>query len=213
MASQTVFPGWTAADFEVFEVEGLEPRMEALIQRVRPKFTDLGQQLQPVLNVCYGEEFFVHVAKHARRTVNPPNDSWVSFATNPRGYKMLPHFQVGLWSTHAFVQLAIIYECLHKKEYGRALADRWSDIKPQLPSDLLWFDDHMNPKPIPQQDMDLQIDRFTGKLINQKNSELIVGIEIPKDEAIAMSGQQFVERAERVFKELGPLYTLLRDNH
>ena len=38
----------------------------------------------------------MHVAKHARRSVNPPIDTWVAFAPNKRGYKMLPHFQIGL---------------------------------------------------------------------------------------------------------------------
>lgn len=30
------FAGFNAQDFEVFNVEGLEPRMEVLIERVRP---------------------------------------------------------------------------------------------------------------------------------------------------------------------------------
>ncbi len=33
---------------------------------------------------------------------NPPDDTWVSFSTNPRGYKMMPHFQIGLFGDHAF---------------------------------------------------------------------------------------------------------------
>ena len=54
------------------------------------------------------------MAKHARRTVNPPKDSWVAFAPYKRGYKSLPHFQIGLWRTHLFIVLVIIYEALKK---------------------------------------------------------------------------------------------------
>ena len=44
-------------------------------------------QVKPV------KHFYPHVAKHARRSVNPPKDTWVAFATSKRGYKMLPHFK------------------------------------------------------------------------------------------------------------------------
>src|SRR5699024_912271 len=55
-------------------------------------------------------EFYPHVAKHARRTVNPSTDSWVAFAPAKRGYKALPHFQFGFWGTHLFIVLSVIYE-------------------------------------------------------------------------------------------------------
>ncbi|MFC4767650.1 YktB family protein [Effusibacillus consociatus] len=205
-----MFVGWKEEDFAVFEVEGLEPRMEALKARVRPKFEAIGSALAPDLSARYGEEFYVHVAKHARRKTNPPNDSWVSFATNPRGYKMMPHFQVGMWATHAFVQFAIIYECVNKKEFGEQLAREWSSLKREIPEHMLWYDDHIKPKSVPHPEMDEKIDIFTKKLIQNKNGELLVGIEIPKAQAIAMSGEAFLDKARKTMFELGPLYTLLQ---
>ncbi|GAX91326.1 YktB family protein [Effusibacillus lacus] len=203
-----MFAGWKEEDFAVFEVEGLEPRMEALKTRVRPKFEAIGTELAPDLSAHYGEEFFAHVAKHARRKTNPPSDSWVSFATNPRGYKMLPHFQVGLWSTHAFVQFAIIYECLHKKEFGEQLARQWPEVRDKIPGSMLWYDDHVKPKPVPHSEMNEKIDIFTRKLIHNKNGELLVGIEIPRAEAISMSGGEFLDRARQTMLQLEPLYKL-----
>lgn len=205
-----MFAGWSEEDFSVFEIDGLEPRMEALKARVRPKFEAIGGELAPDLSAHYGEEFFVHVAKHARRKTNPPNDSWVSFATNPRGYKMLPHFQVGLWAMHAFVQFAIIYECLAKQEFGAKLAKHWPDIKREIPDHMLWYDDHVKPKPQRHAEMDGKIDAFAEKLIRNKNGELLVGIEISRSEAIALSGQEFLAQARTAMFELAPLYTLLR---
>ena len=32
-------------------------------------------------------EFFPHVARHARRTVNPPPETWAAFGPSPKGYK------------------------------------------------------------------------------------------------------------------------------
>lgn len=205
-----MFTGWTEEDFSVFEIEGLEPRMEALKTRVRPKFEAIGGELAPDLSAHFGEELFVHVAKHARRKTNPPNDSWVSFAANPRGYKMMPHFQVGLWSTHAFIQFAIIYECVNKQEFGEKLAKQWPEIKQEIPDHMLWYDDHIKPKPVQHTNMDEKIDTFTRKLTLNKNGELLVGIEIPRSEAIAMTGRAFLDRARSTMFELAPLYTLLQ---
>ena len=72
--------GFTDQDFDVFSVPGLEARMEVLIERVRPKLEALGAELSPYVSALAGEEMFVHVAKHARRTVNPPIDTWVAWA-------------------------------------------------------------------------------------------------------------------------------------
>ena len=89
------FGGFTNEDFDVFLIDGLEARMDALKTTIRPKLEQLGAYYAPSLSALTGDEMFVHVAKHARRTINPPKDTWVAFANNPRGYKMLPHFQIG----------------------------------------------------------------------------------------------------------------------
>lgn len=110
------FKGFTNEDFDVFQIDGLEARMDGLKERIRPKLESLGQYFAPALTTLTGDEMYVHVAKHARRTINPPKDTWVAFANNPRGYKMLPHFQIGLWNTHLFIWFAVIYEAPLKEE-------------------------------------------------------------------------------------------------
>lgn len=69
-------------DFDVFTIPGLEARMDALIKTARPKLNELGERLAPALSQLTGEEMYAHVAKHARRSVNPPNDTWVAWAAN-----------------------------------------------------------------------------------------------------------------------------------
>lgn len=73
------FKGFTNEDFDVFIIDGLEARMEALKETIRPKLEALGQHFAPTLSALTGDEMFVHVAKHARRTINPPKDTWVAF--------------------------------------------------------------------------------------------------------------------------------------
>ncbi len=115
------FTGFTSEDFDVFLIDGLEARMDALKSTIRPKLEFLGQYFAPLLTTLTSDEMFVHVAKHARRTINPPMDTWVAFANNPRGYKMLPHFQIGLWKTHLFIWFAVIYESPQKAEVGKTV--------------------------------------------------------------------------------------------
>lgn len=82
------FQGFTHDDFAVFQIESMEPRMDALIARVRPKLNELGNELAPVLSALCGEEMFPHVAKHARRTVHAPNDTWVAQARINAGTRL-----------------------------------------------------------------------------------------------------------------------------
>jgi len=79
------FPGFTASDFKVFDIAGFKPRMDAIRSRIRPKLEAAGRDLLADVARVGGAPAFAHVAKHARRTVNPPGDTWVAFAGDKRG--------------------------------------------------------------------------------------------------------------------------------
>ena len=79
--------GFTTSDFKVFDLKGFQPRMAAIRGQIRPKLEALGAALLPNVARLTGGEAFAHVAKHARRTVNPPDDTWVAFGPDKRGYK------------------------------------------------------------------------------------------------------------------------------
>lgn len=100
-------PKLTAADFKVFTIEGFAPRMEAFTSTLRPRLVALGEHLAPALSAQVGHPLYVHVAKHARRTVHPPPESWCAFAPVARGYKAVPHLAlcVSRGGTHARVVL------------------------------------------------------------------------------------------------------------
>lgn len=42
---------------------------------------------------------------------------------------MLPHFQIGLWGTHAFIYFGLIYECPQKVETAHAFLEHLNDLK------------------------------------------------------------------------------------
>jgi uncharacterized protein YktB (UPF0637 family) len=203
------FPTFTSKDFEVFTIDGLEPRMKQLIAQVRPKLTSMGESLSPYLSTLCGEEMFPHVAKHARRTINAPNDTWVAWANNKRGYKAHPHFQVGLWSTHLFIQFAIIYESNNKTIFASHLEEQLSRIRSTIPDHFFWSMDHMQPDVTLQQDMDdKSFEQIIYKLKHIKKSEALCGIQIMQDDPILLNSNALEAKIEQTFEQVLPLYRL-----
>ena len=199
---------WNQQDFEVFETPGLEKRMEALIARVRPKFEELGKDYSSFFSGMTGEEFYSHVAKHMRRTVNPPNDSWVAFAPHKRGYKAVPHFQIGLWNSHVFVILAVIYEASGKS----AMAERLlaSNAFEALPKDFMLSGDHMKPVASDLDELSSEgIGRLLVRLRDIKKGELVIGRHITREEAVQMTTEEFNTAVEDTFTQLLPIYDIL----
>lgn len=203
------FAGFKEEDFNVFTIDGLEPRMEKLIERVRPKLEELGEHFSSELTAITGEEMFFHVAKHARRKVNPPNDTWVAFSSSKRGYKMLPHFQIGLFETHIFVWFAIIYESPVKKEYAAYLKKDLKKIAEAVPDHFVWSQDHMKPEAVQHGELTKKkLSEMVTYLADVKKAELLCGIHITKDEAIQLNGEAFIQKVEDTFRTLMPLYYL-----
>ncbi|WP_106768224.1 YktB family protein [Paenibacillus faecalis] len=203
------FTGFTSDDFDVFLVPGLENRMSVLIERVRPKLEVLGAEIAPYLSALCGEEMFVHVAKHARRTINPPIDTWVAWAANKRGYKALPHFEVGMFESHLFIIFAIIYESPNKVVFANHLEQQLSDITSKLPKSYYWSMDHMKPDGTPHDEMDQEsFDVLINKLKQVKKAEVICGLRIPREEAVNIKGDKLIETIQETFETLLPLYRM-----
>jgi uncharacterized protein YktB (UPF0637 family) len=200
---------FTPDDFDVFTVPGLEARMEALIAGVRPKLIRLGETLAADITAIAGVEMFPHVAKHARRTVHAPNDTWVAWAANKKGYKMLPHFQVGLFATHLFAQFSIIYESNHKTIFAGALQSELDRVKRIVPAEYVWSMDHLKPEGTPHGQMaDTDFTSMAKKLASTKNSEVMVGIRLDRNHPLLLDGDKLYETIYGTFETLMPLYRM-----
>ncbi len=203
------FSGFTNDDFSVFTIDGLDERMDALKTTIRPKLEDLGKHFSTVLSAETGHEIFPHVARHARRTKNPPNDTWVAFASSPRGYKMLPHFQIGLWETHVFIWFAMIYEAPNKEEYGKKLEDHLDKLYHEIPKDFVWSGDHTKPGVYKHSDLSKdELKNLFIRLQTVKKAEILCGVNISREDAIKMNGNDFITAADHVFKKLLPFYKM-----
>ena len=200
---------WVADDFDLFSIDGLENRMNALQTLVQPKFSELGRHFSDKLSAHGSDEFFPHVAKHLRRTVNPPTDSWVAFAPLKRGYKAIPHFQIGLWQTHLFIIIAVIYENPDKKGISERL-ERNMDILTSLPESYIISGDHMKPEAELISEAGVEgTEKLLTRLQSVKKAEFLVGRHLSREEAIKMSNEEFIDFAEDTIDELLPVYDII----
>lgn len=121
---------FTEKEFAAFEVAGLDERMAVIRAQIQPIFQELdtyfAEQLAPEL----GTELFVHIAQHRRRTVYPPENTWSALSPNKRGYKMQPHFQLGIWGDYVFMWLSFIDNPKNEKQIAQAF--RESAIIPSI---------------------------------------------------------------------------------
>ncbi|WP_347860699.1 DUF1054 domain-containing protein [Salimicrobium sp. PL1-032A] len=198
------FDGFDKKDFEVFHIEGLEERMEALRSRLSPKLEDIAQTLAPDLAAQTGEEMFVHVAKHARRSKNPPNDTWAAIANNKRGYKKLPHFQIGLWEDKVFLWLAFIYEAPNKSDIASTFLDDFAEVHQSIPSNYVLSKDHTKNEDLPHNEQNLE--RVLTRFHDVKKGEFLVGQRFEADERFLKDEQAFIRAAKQTFETLLPIY-------
>jgi len=200
------FPGFTEKDFQTFTIDGLDSRMTAIQERIQPKFREIGQELTEQLSSKLGMEMFLHIAKHARRTVNPPKDTWLAIAANKRGYKQHPHFQVGLFDDHLFIWLAYIYELPQKSEIADRFLQKLDEIQAIIPNDYYISMDHMKKeaKSVKESDLEHTLTRFK----NVKKAEFLVGKHIAANDPILQNGDELVALIEKTYDTLLPIYKL-----
>ncbi|GAB5052804.1 DUF1054 family protein [Pediococcus ethanolidurans] len=91
--------------FSAFEKTDVQERLKLIRLRTDPFFEEVIQEILTILNK---DDLRYHsfIAKHARRHLNPPPNTWVAFGKNNRGYKMVPHYEIGVWDDRLFLWLA-----------------------------------------------------------------------------------------------------------
>lgn len=200
------FRGFSKEDFNTFKINGLDNRMEAIRERIQPKFKTIGEKLKDSLEEMTGNDMYVHIAQHARRTVNPPNDTWMAFCHNKRGYKKHPHFQIGLFDDHLFMWLAFIYELPDKQHFAATFLNHLDDIEKSIPGDFVISQDHMKKDATTLSDIDLE--KALTRFQNIKKAEFLIGRHFAPTDPALKSGKAFINEAEETFKKLAPLYKI-----
>ncbi|MGH7324848.1 MAG: DUF1054 family protein [Candidatus Rokuibacteriota bacterium] len=203
---------FSAADFKVFDVKGFQPRMQEIRTRIRPKLEALGHSLAPAIQRTTGEETFAHVAKHARRTVNPPDDTWVAFAGDQRGYKKHPHFKVAVCRSCVRFLFEVGPEHADKRRWAAAWRKSAPKLGPVLRrvKGLSWFKNEHDEEPAaPLADLGPErLSELSDELTRTRDGQLVVGRAVPAAEAARWTEAQYREAALETFRALAPLYRL-----
>jgi len=204
------FTGFTQHDFDTFLIEGLEQRMAAIRERIQPKFRAIAEQIADELSVQTGQDMHLHIAKHARRTVNAPVDTWMAFSHNKRGYKQYPHFQVGLFDDRLFVWLALIYEVADKQRIADTLLANQTMVYDQIPDDYNLSIDHMKKSSIAKSSLSSEeCKELFVRFKNVKSAELLLGKVLTADEAVQLQGG-LVDVVRDTFATLMPIYKMIQ---
>ncbi|MDW4095084.1 DUF1054 domain-containing protein [Staphylococcus saprophyticus] len=193
-------------NFKAFTVDGLDARMEALNERVRPQLNHLGDYFAQYLETATGEIFYPHVAKHARRSVNPPKDTWVAFATNNRGYKMQPHFQIGLFENQLFVMYGVMHEAKDKAQQVQAFVDQFDALR-SLSSDYSVSLDHMSQEKTYIHNMtDEDLFKAFRRVKEVKKGEFFVARTLSPNSEHLKNDKAFLSFLEETFEQLLKFY-------
>ena len=205
-------PAFGANDFKIFDVKGFQPRMAELRERVRPKLEAFGHSLGPAIARTTGTEVFRHVAKHARRTVNPPDDTWVAFAADPRGYKKHCHFKVAVSRNCVRFLFEVGPEHADKRRWVAAWKKNSTKLGPVLRrmKGLAWFKNEHDEEPAaPLGDLTLEaLGALGDEVIRARDGQLVLGRQVPAAEAARWTEAQYRTAALETFRALSPLFRL-----
>jgi uncharacterized protein YktB (UPF0637 family) len=208
MASAT----FGSADFKVFDVKGFQPRMGQIRARIRPKLETLGKSLAPAVARSVGGDTYAHVAKHARRTVNPPDDTWVAFAPDQHGYKKHCHFKVAISRHCVRFLFEIGPEHADKKRWAAAWKRNAGKLSPVLRrvKDLAWFKNEHDETPVAALgDMTPEaLAELADEIVRKRDGQLVLGRAVTAEEASRWNEAQYRQAALDTFRALIPLYRL-----
>jgi uncharacterized protein YktB (UPF0637 family) len=206
------FSGFTESDFKVFDLAGFPARMEAIKARIRPKLEAAGRELLPDVTRLAGGEAYPHVARHMRRTVNPPDDTWVAFASDKRGYKKHCHFKLAV-SRGA---VRFLFEAGPEHGDKKRWLAAWKRDAPKLVSvlrrseGLAWFKNEHDETPAAAlADLSAEeITRLGEELVRTRNGQLVLGRVVSARKASTWKAPEYLRAARETYRVLAPLYRL-----
>ena len=207
------FTGFTAKDFQVFAIPDFSGRMAAIRQKIQPKLFTLAEEMGPELRRIVGSETFTHVAKHMRRTVHPPADTWVAFGPDKRGYKKAQHFKVAISRHCVRFLFEIGPEYATKTKWARTWQAHADQLIPGLQrvKGLGWFKNEHDEEPAAElKDMTPQGIRDLAKeLTRRKDGQFVLGRRVVQGDAIDLASIALEKDALATFAGLLALYRLV----
>lgn len=194
---------FTKKDLEVFTVNGFADRMQLISDTIQPKLVKLGELLQPQLSRLVSHQLFPHVALHARRTINPPEETWVAFSPDDKAYKSYVHFGLCVGAIGVQARVMAKQECRTRKEFAQGVlknVEQLKDLKGNKEmADYSKRDSDLKPTPVSEWTSFLA--ETAKRLIDTQTAVLDIGINLP------LSGD-LSSHAIQAMARLTPFYNL-----
>jgi uncharacterized protein YktB (UPF0637 family) len=206
----TAFEGFTPDDFDVFNAPEFSERMALLRERVKPKLIQIGEALTPRLSEIVGEPLFPHVAQHLRRTVNPPEETWVAFAREKRAYKPFVHLRAAV--SREKVRVTVFVE-----DYADDKALFANNLHPRAALLADHFARHPTIRAYEILDRDGEpsfghalteetLRDFAERMKRVKGQHAIFGVPFDRYHRVVSSGPEFLDSVVEATQILKPLY-------
>ncbi len=201
-------------DFKVFDIADFSERMAAIRTRIRPKLTSIGEALVPKLSALVDCPLYVHVAKHARRTVNPPEDTWAAFGGNRRGYKKDVHFKFAISRNCVRLLFEAGPEYYAKPEWVHAWHGEFKQVVGDLRANrnLWWFRNEHDEEPalhlagiLPSEIKSLPLELTRLK---SGRGQFVLGTRIAATDFLALKPRELERLATKAFQPLAPLFRI-----
>lgn len=199
--------GFKMIDFDVFAVEGFNERMQQIYAHVRPKLVKLGDELAPELARKLHMEFFPHVAKHARRSVNPPPETWAAFGPSPKGYKRYGYLALCISAAGIHARAVVKPEADKRLEMASNLHSRAQQLTTAFKGTSLARYDRWDFHNLPSAAI-AQPELFDtlGDSLEKKSGGIDVGFGWTISQSLRLDRDELLD----AFRELEPLYRVLR---
>ena len=203
---------FTASDFKIFDIPGFRDRMGAIAKNVRPKLVAIGEELAPKVSEMVDRTIFPHVALHARRTVNPPDDTWMAMGSSKRGYKQDVHFKIAVSRHCVRLLFEVGPEYYDKTEWALKWRREIKGIVEAVGSNkqLGWFKDEHDedPESLLKGWTPKQIKALGREVTRRREGQLVIGRRIDQQDLIKMKPAAFKRVAQNTFKPVASLFSL-----
>ena len=199
--------GFIRRDFEVFAINGFSARMAKLDELINPRLIRLANELAPELSRTLHMQFFPHIAKHMRRTANPPDETWAAFGPSRAGYKRYGYLALCMSGVGIHARAVVKADADQRPEMARAITSKSADLQKCFRGTKIQQYESWNCREMPRS-ITAGADFFDGlaDALAKKSGGIDVGFGWPVRDALT------VDRAEVLdaFRELEPLYRVIR---
>ena len=193
--------------FQAFEHDQLDLVMDDFRRYVQPPLRKYGQYIKQLM----GQQFTsldlpVHLAKHIRRKVSLPFNTWVAIGGDNRGYKKYLHLQLGINRQYVFFVIASLD---HPPIEKMAIQhwQRYPQVLKHLPEDVVFIFDHTQYdycllKEIPLKDIFARVDQ-------KKKADIMIGRILHRNDESLQSEEAFKAWLNQTLGDLRPLLALM----